>query len=202
MLAWIEHTLQDVRYSLRGLRRNPGFTLTAVLAAAIAIGATTAVFSAVDRILFRPLPYRDEGRLVSTGMMAPLDFNEFLLADSYFDLRHNPGPFSAVTSFQAGGIACDLTEQNPVRKQCVRVESNFLDTLGVRPLLGRSFSAAEDVPNGPRVAMISHGLWRSRFGASPGAVGQELNIDGAPVRITGVLPADFVMPTLTQADIL
>src|ERR1035438_8525300 len=99
MPAWIEHTLQDVRYSLRGLRRNPGFTLTAVLAAAIAIGATTAVFSAVDRILFRPLPYRDEGRLVSAGMMAPLDSNEFLLADAYFDLRRNPGPLAAVTSF-------------------------------------------------------------------------------------------------------
>ncbi len=110
MPAWIEHTLQDLRYAMRGLRRNPGFTVTTVVAAAIAIGASTAVFSAIDRILFRPLPYRDEGRLVSTGMMAPLDANEFLLADAYFDLRRSPGPFEAVTSFQAGAIACDLTE--------------------------------------------------------------------------------------------
>src|ERR1035438_639842 len=105
MHSWVEQTVQDLRYAVRGLRRNPGFTLTAVLATAIAIGASTAVFSAVDRILFRPLPYRDEGRLVSAGIMAPLDSNEFLLADSYFDLRRNPGPFAAVTSFQAGGIA-------------------------------------------------------------------------------------------------
>ena len=187
---------------MRGLRRNPGFSLTAVVAAAVAIGASTAVFSAIDRVLFRPLPYRDEARLVSTGMMAPLDSNEFLLADAYFDLRRNPGPFEAVTSFQAGAIACDLTEVSPLRMRCLRVESNFLDTLGVRPAAGRSFTAEEDRPNGPRVAMISHALWRSRFAGDPGAIGKTINIDGAPTRVAGVLPADFVMPTLTQADIL
>ncbi len=202
MPVWIENTLQDLRYALRGLRRNPGFTLTAVLAAAIAIGASTAVFSAVDRILFRPLPYADESRLVSTGMMAPLDTNEFLLADAYFELRRNPGPFAAVTSFQAGAIACDLTEVSPLRMGCLRVEANFLDTLGVRLTAGHPFSAEEDRPNGPRVAVISYALWRSRFAADPGAIGRTLNIDGAPTRVAGVLPPDFVMPTLTHADIL
>src|SRR5580765_4263956 len=154
MPAWIEQTLQDLRYALRGLRRNPAFALAALLAATIAIGAGTAVFSAVDRILFRPLPYRDEGRLVSTGMMAPLDANEFLLADAYFDLRRSPGPFEAVTSFQAGAIACDLTEVSPLRMRCLRVEGNFLDTLGVRLAAGRSFTTEEDRPNCPRVALI------------------------------------------------
>src|SRR4029077_20822825 len=141
MPAWIEHTLLDLRYALRGLRRNPGFTLTAVLAAAVAIGASTAVFSAIDRVLFRPLPYRDEARLVSAGIMAPLDSNEFLLADAYFDLRRNPGPFVAVTSFQAGALACDLTELSLLRMRCLRVEANFLDTLGVRLAAGQPFSA-------------------------------------------------------------
>jgi predicted permease len=202
MPAWIEHTFQDLRYALRGLRRNPGFTLTAVLAAAIAIGASTAIFSAVDRILFRPLPYRDEARLVSAGMMTPLDSNEFLLADAYFDLRRNPGPFAAVTSFQAGAIECDLTEQSPLRMRCLRLEANFLDTLGVRLAAGRNFSAEEDRPNGPRVAIISHALWRSRFAADPAAIGKTLSIDGTPTRVAGVLPPDFVMPTLTHADIL
>jgi putative ABC transport system permease protein len=202
MPAWIEQTLQDLRYALRGLRRNPGFTLTAVLAAAIGIGATTAVFSAVDRILFRPLPYRDETRLVSTGMMAPLDSNELLLADAYFELRRSPGPFATVTSFQAGATPCDLTEPSPLRMRCLRVEANFLDTLGVRLAAGRSFSAEEDRPNGPRVAIVSDALWRSRFAADPAAIGKTLNIDGAPTRVAGVLPPDFVMPTLTHADIL
>src|ERR1022692_4505777 len=202
MPAWIEQTLQDLRYALRGLRRSPGFTLTAVLAAAIAIGASTAVFSAVDRILFRPLPYRDEARLVSAGIMAPLDSTEFLLADAYFDLRRNPGPFAAVTSFQAGAIACDLTEQSPIRMQCLRVEANFLDTLGVGLVAGHPFTAEEDRPNGPRVAIISHALWRSRFAADPGAIGKTINIDGTPTRVAGVLPPDFVMPTLARGDIL
>ena len=198
----MEQTVQDLRYAFRGLRRNPGFTLTAVGAAAIAIGASTAVFSAVDRILFRPLPYRDEGRLVSAGIMAPLDTNEFMLADAYFDLRRNPGPFVAVTSFQAGGIACDLTEQSPLRMTCMRVEGNFLDTLGVRLAAGRPFSAEEDRPNGPRVAIVSDALWRGRFAADPAAIGKTLNIDGVPTRVAGVLPPDFVMPTLAHADIL
>ena len=134
--------------------------------------------------------------------MAPLDSNEFLLADAYFDLRRNPGPFAAVTSFQAGAITCDLTELSPLRMRCLRVEANFLDTLGVRLAAGRSFSAEEDRPNGPRVALISHALWRSRFAADPAAIGKTLNIDGTPTRVAGVLPPDFVMPTLTAADIL
>ena len=202
MPAWFESCLQDLRYALRGLRRNPGFALTAILAATLAIGAGSAVFSAVDRILFRPLPYRDEAGLVSVGMMAPLDSNEFFLAEPYFDLRRHPGPFAEVTSFQAGAIACDLNEQSPLRLRCLRLERNFLDTLGLPLAAGRSFTAEEDAPNGPRVAMISDALWRSRFAGDPAAVGKTLSIDGAPTRIVGVLPAGFLMPTLTHTDIL
>src|SRR5512140_3677030 len=193
MLSAIKGILQDLRYAARGLRRNPAFALTAILAAALGIGASSAVFSAVDRILFRPLPYRDEARLVSVGMMAPLDTNEFFLAEPYFDLRRQPGPFAAVTSFQAGAIACDLTEQSPLRLRCLRVERNFLDTLGVPLTAGRTFSPEEDAPNGPRVAMISDSLWRTRFAGAPSALGKTLNIDGAAARIVGVLPVGFVM---------
>lgn len=202
MLSWVEATLLDIRHGLRGMARNPGFTLTGVLAAALGIGASAAVFSAVDRILFRPLPYRDEARLASVGIMAPLDTNEFLLAGGYFDLRRNPGPFEAVTAFQAGTAACDLTERNPLRLQCLRLEANFLDTLGVRPVAGRSFTRDEDRPNGPHVAMISYGLWQGRFAGDPRAIGSTLSLDGLPRQITGVLPPDFMMPTLTRADIL
>jgi putative ABC transport system permease protein len=202
MRSGLDGLVQDLRYGARGLRRNPGFAITAVLAAALGIGASTAVFSAVDRILFRSLPYRDEARLVSVGIMAPLDSNEFLLADGYFELRRHPGPLVAVTSFQAGSIPCDLTEQNPIRMNCLRAESNFLDVLGLVPAVGRSFTPGEDRPNGPRVAMISYALWSSRFARDPGAVGKTLNLDGAPALITGVLPKNFVMPTLTGVDLL
>jgi len=125
MLYAIESTLQDARYAIRGLVRNPVFSLTAILTAALGIGATSAVFSAVDRVLFRPLPYADEDSLVSAGMMAPLDTNEFLFAEPYFDLRRNPGPFQHVTAFQAGTIQTDLTDDNPVRLRALRVEANF-----------------------------------------------------------------------------
>jgi predicted permease len=192
----------DVRYAARALRRNPVFAVAAVLAAALGIGSSAAVFSAVDRVLFRALPYRDEGRLVSVGMMAPLDSNEFLLADGYFDLRRHPGPFEAVTSFQAGSFACDLTEHNPLRLRCLRAEANFLPTLGGVPAVGRIFTAQEDLPNGPRVAMISYGLWQARFGGDPAIAGKTLNVDGAPVAIVGVLPKEFLMPTLTGLDVL
>jgi predicted permease len=202
MLYAIESTLQDARYAIRGLVRNPVFSLTAILTAALGIGATSAVFSAVDRVLFRPLPYADEGSLVSAGMMAPLDTNEFLSAEPYFDLRRNPGPFQQVTAFQAGTIHTDLTGDNPVRLRALRVEANFLDVLGLPPLAGRAFTLEEDVPNGPRVAMISYPLWRSRFAADPQIMGRTMLLDGAAVEIVGVLPKDFVMPTLTEADIL
>src|SRR5690242_737389 len=114
MVAVFQGFLQDVRYGARGLRRNPGFALTAIVAAALGVGASTAMFSAVDRILFRSLPYPDEGRLLSVGLMAPLDSNEFLFSDAYFLLRRQPGPFQQVTSFQAGAVPCDLTESNPL----------------------------------------------------------------------------------------
>ena len=202
MLSWAEDTLIDIRHSLRSMARNPWFTLTGVLAAALGIGASSAVFSAVDRILFRALPYRDEARLASVGIMAPLDTNEFMFAGGYFDLRRNPGPFDAVTAFQAGAAACDLTEHSPLRLLCLRLEANFLDTLGVSPIVGRAFTRDEDRPRGPRVAMISYGLWRSRFAGDPRIAGRTLSLDGVATEITGVLPPDFLMPTLTRADIL
>jgi putative ABC transport system permease protein len=192
----------DLRYAIRGLIRNPAFALTAILAATLGIGATTAVFSAVDRILFRPLPYADEDRLVSVGMMAPIDTNEFFLAESYFDLRRHPGPFQEVTAFQAGSIETDLTEGNPVRLRALRLEANFLRLFGIRPAVGRDFTREEDRPGAAPVAMISYGLWQSRFAGDPHAVGRVLPLDGTTFRIVGVLPRDFEMPTLTGADVI
>lgn len=200
--TFIESLLQDLRYAMRGLRRQPLFTLTAVFAAALGIGSTTAVFSVVDRILFRSLPYPQDDRLVSLGMMAPLDTNEFLFADAYFDWRKYQRPFTSITSFTAGGVDCDLTETNPMRLDCALVEKNFLPTFGIAPALGRNFTAEEDVPNGPRVALMSHALWQGRFGRDPHITGKAILIDGQPVTIVGVLPATFEMPNLAHPDLL
>ena len=194
--------LADLRYALRGLLRNPVFAVTAILAAALGIGAATAVFSVVDRILFRPLPYAHADRMVSVGMMTPLDVNEFMFADSFLDLRRDPGPFEEVTSFEAGAFDCDLTEQNPLRLRCLRLQANFLETFGVSPLLGRIFTSQEDHPGGPAAAMISYALWQSRFAGDPAVIGRTMPVDGGAVTIVGVLPKTFEMPTLTPADVL
>ena len=202
MRSTLETTLQDIRYALRELTRNPVFFLTAVLTGALGIGGASAVFSAVDRVLFRALPYANADQLVSVGMMTPLDANEFAFPDWYFYLRKSPGPLEGVTAYQAGSVATDLTEDNPVRLNALRVEANFLTLFGIRPLVGRSFTSEEDRPNAPRVALISYGLWNSRFGADRTVVGRTISFDGAPTEIVGVLPRDFTMPTLGTVDVL
>ncbi len=198
---WLETLAQDVRYALRGFRRNPTLSLTVVLTLMLGIGSTTAVFSVVDRILFRSLPYGDSGRLVSVGLVAPIEPQEFMLGGSYYEWQDNQKPFVALTS-EIGVSPCDLTENNPERLDCARVEANFLPTLGLAPVIGRNFTANEDRPNGPRVALISYGLWLSRFRLDTTVVGQLMRIDGHATEIVGVLPKDFEMPRLQATDVL
>ena len=197
----LETFMQDVRFGLRSLRRNRIFTLTILMTLMLGIGATTAVFSVVDRILFRSLPYAHADRLASVGLDAPIEPDEFMLSSSYYVWQENQQPFTAMTS-EMGASPCDLTEERPARLSCAYVEANFLPTLGVALSLGRNFTAAEDTPHGPKVTLISYALWRSRFAANPAAVGTVLQLDGHPYEIVGVLPPDFEMPRLQKADVL
>jgi putative ABC transport system permease protein len=194
--VFFEILFQDLRYAIRGLARNRIFAAAAIFAAALGIGSTTAVFSAVDRILFRSLPYPDEARLVSVGMLAPLDTNEFLLAENYFEFRRYQTSFESMTSFTAGVAGCDLSGDKPIRLGCAQVEGNFLPALGLQPFLGRDFTDEEDRPDAPRVALISYALWRDRFGADSTLPGRVVSIDGQAVTVAGVLPASFELPTL------
>ncbi|HEX8812448.1 MAG TPA: ABC transporter permease, partial [Terracidiphilus sp.] len=198
---WLESIVQDVRYAARGIGRNPTFSITVVLTLMLGIGATTAVFSVVDRILFRSLPYSDSDRLVSVGLTAPIESQEFVLGDFYYGWQDNQKPFESLTS-EIGVEPCDLTEVNPKRLDCARVEANFLPTLGVAPVAGRNFLAEEDRPNGPKAALISYALWETRFQRDRSAIGKVIRIDGHPAEIVGVLPKDFEMPRLQAADIL
>jgi predicted permease len=200
-LPMVETMRQDLRYALRGLRRNPIFALTAITTLALGIGATAAVFSVVDRILFRALPYAHPDRLVSVGLTAPIIPQEFLLGGSYYEWRDNQKPFTALTS-ETGANPCDLMELNPAHLSCVSVEGNFLPTLGVSPILGRNFLPEEDRPKGPIVALISNGLWTSHYNRDPGILNRLIDIDGTEVRVVGVLPRDFEMPALEQADVV
>jgi len=198
---WVGTVAQDLRYALRGFRRNPLFTLTVLATLTIGIGATTAVFSVVDRILFRPLPYAHGDRLVSVGLTAPIVPEEFMLGGSYYVWRDNQKPFEAFTS-ETGVNSCDLTERNPAHLSCASVEASFLPTLGISPLVGRNFLPEEDRPRGPRVALISYGLWQSHYARDPGVVNRIIDIDGNATRVIGVLPKDFEMPALEAADIV
>ena len=198
---WWGTVWQDVRYALRGFRRNPAFTITMIATLALGIGATTAVFSVVDRILFRSLPYAHDDRLVSVGLVAPIIPQEFMLGGSYYEWRDNQKPFESFTS-ETGSSPCDLTERNPARLSCASVEQSFLPTLGISPVLGRNFTPEEDRPNGPKAALISYGLWLSHYGLDPGIVNRMIDLDGQEVRVVGVLPKDFEMPALEAADVL
>ncbi len=193
--------IQDARFALRQFRRSPGFVAIAIFTLALGIGATAAVFSIADRAMFQPLPYSQGEKLVAVGILVPLEPREFMFGFSYFSLRREQKPFSAVTSW-SGVTDCDITESGAVRLSCAQVESSFLSTFGLAPLLGADFTANDDHPNSPRVALLSYGLWQARYGGDPGVVGRTFMLDGQPVRITGVLPREFELPTFAQADLL
>src|SRR5579863_8759519 len=146
----MESVLQDVRYAFRGFHRNPVFTISALLTIALGIGTTTAVFSVVDRILFRPLPYADPDRIVSVGSVHSLERQEFLMGRSFVKWRDNQKPFTAIAGQSTMVHNCDLIENNPAEIGCMDFQAGFLPLLGIAPVIGRNFTPEEDSPNGPR----------------------------------------------------
>ena len=201
MHVFVESVGQDIRYACRSFLRTPGIAITAILAIALGVGACTAVFSVVDRLFFRALPYAEEDRVVSVGITAPLDPNEFVLGADYLDWRASETPFESMGTHVPGGFDCDLTDQNPVRVSCASVEASFFPTLGVRPILGRNFRAEEDRPNQPRVVLLSYGLWYTRFAGDTSVPGRAISLDGAPATVVGILPPNFEMPGMGKSDI-
>lgn len=198
----MEMVLQDIRYAFRGFHRNPVFTISILLTLALGIGTTTAVFSVVDRILFRPLPYADADRIVSVGLVQSLERQEFLMGRSFAEWRERQQPFSAMAGQSTMVHNCDLIENNPAELGCIQFQAGFLPLFGISPVLGRNFSPAEDSPNGPRVAIISYSLWRGHYNGDPAILGRMIDVDGKLVRVIGVLPKDFQFPTLETADIV
>ncbi len=184
---------QDVRYGARMLLKQPGFTLIAVAALAISIGANTAIFSAINALLLRPLPLKDIDRLVSTFALRegfdPFGCS-FLEYEAYRDRSH---------VFSSSGVATQrsfnlIGQREPERIRGAKVMADYLTTLGIKPVLGRVFSADEDRPGGPPVALISYAFWQNHFAGSPGAIGQSLNLDGKTYTLLGVMPPGFDLP--------
>jgi putative ABC transport system permease protein len=188
---------QDVRYGARILLKSPGYTVIAVIALAISIGANTAIFSAVNSLLLRPLPMEDLDRLVfSIAMREGFDpFATSLLEFSTDKQRHH--------SFSKMGAALQssfnlIGRGEPERARGAVVMADYLTTLGVRPVLGRNFTNDEDRPGGPKVALISYGLWQRRFGGNPGVIGETLNLDARSHTIIGVMPPGFDLPAASE----
>ncbi len=199
---WIGTVMQDVHYAFRGFGRNPLFTLSVLITLALGIGATTAVFSVVDRILFRPLPYAEPSRIVSLGFVHPLERQEFVMGRFYVEWQKDQTPFSALAAQSTGVQNCDLVENDPMQLNCISFQASFLPLFGISPVLGRNFLPEEDRPNGPAVVMISYGLWKVHYNGDPHILDRMINVDGRPVRVVGVLPKDFQFPTLEAADII
>ncbi len=167
LYPFLESILQDLGHALRQLRRNPTFSLTVLFILALGIGASTAVFTVVDGVLFRPAPYSNPDRIVAYGITAPIETREFLFGSGYLYWQGKIPAFEAVTSMFPGDQDCDLTETNPARLACTRVESTLLPMFGVRPVIGRNFTRDEDRPHTPHVALLSYNFWRTRYGGQP-----------------------------------
>src|SRR6185503_16171052 len=185
--------LQDMRYGLRMLLSRPAFTAVALLALALGIGANTAMFSVLNSVLLRPLPYRDPGRLVMIWHeYAQMNLPKATLSvPSYLEYRDHVQGFESVAA--ATNWSANLTGSgDPERVQGARVTGNFLATIGVPPLLGRDFLKEEDAPGGERVVILSHGLWQRRFGGDRGILGKTLELNGESHTVVGVMPPGFM----------
>ena len=201
MVFWMEAAIREVRLAWRSLRRAPAFTTTAILALTLGLGAAAAVFSLVDRILFRGLPYEQAGRLIAVGIRAPLADHPFLLGGDYSEWKEERSALEGLTA-TSEPYDCDLTESTPIRVTCAGVASTFLPLLGVEPVVGSSFRPEEDRPGAGKSVILSHALWRERYGGDPAIAGRRVQLNGQTVNISGVLPASFEFPTLARVDVL
>ncbi|MEO8735096.1 MAG: ABC transporter permease [Edaphobacter sp.] len=194
-IPWLDVALQDLRYTLRTLRRDRVFTLVAVAILALGIGANIAVFSVVDTILLRPLPFRDPQKLV---WIAPADANGLsdstYSADAYDDLLTMNRSFEDVTGYFAFSTSDNLKltgSGEPTPLTGMGVLGNFFHVLGVEPELGRSFTKDETLKGGRAVVLLSHAYWERQFGGDRGIVGRSITLNGVPTTVVGVLPETF-----------
>lgn len=191
----LDRMIHDLRYSLRALRRAPAFTLVTVLTLALGIGATTAIFSVVEGVLLRPLPYVDPDRLVTLDTEFRGRRGVQLSEPELFDLQSMPQSFVAVGAIgdqvlTLGGV--DIPERIRVNQFSAEV----LPILGIEPMLGRVFTAADDHPDADRVALLSHGLWRQGFAADEAVLGRTIELEGVEHTVIGVMPEGFAYPEL------
>ncbi len=195
MMGWLKSIGSDLRLALRGMRRAPAFTALAVVTLALGIGATSAIFSLVDGILLRPLPYPHAERLVQLRQAYPeIGLDSWALSPEnvvmYRDRVHGLQSFAA---FALRG-ATYVSGGRPQRLSVVRATGDFFTVLGVSPLIGRTLGRSEDTPDPAHVAVLSYGLWQAEFGGRASVLGKTIVLDGQPTRVIGVMPAGFDYP--------
>jgi putative ABC transport system permease protein len=203
----VDILVRDIRYSVRKLMRTPGFTAIVIGTLSLAIGATTAVFSIVNGVLLEGLPLRDANRVVAVSSIArdgkrnPISYQDFM------DYRAQSQLVPAMAAVDIGTHNLTGTSGEPLRLSGARVNANFFSVLGVSPILGRAFAPSEDAKNAARTAVLSDGLWRSRFGANPHVLGSEITIDGRQYTVIGVAPqidiprpTDIWLPLIPEPD--
>ena len=197
---FLETFAQDLRYTLRSLRKSPGFTTVAVLTLALGIGATTAMFGVVNGVLLKPLPYPQPGRLIAVNYTyagAGGPFNQPLCPADYLVFREQNATFQDMGIYDTGTTAAgdfvNITHSGPPeRAQVLLVSDGVLQALGVSPLLGRLFMRTDEQPASSDTAILTYGYWRSKFGGDRSIVGKTIEVDDRPHTIIGVLPKQFV----------
>ena len=182
--------LHDLRHSLRGFARTPGFTALAVITLALGIGANSAIFSVVNGVILKPLGYPDAGQLVMITSESP-GFPRFWLDPAeYFDLAENNRSFEAVGAYVIGGANLSAGDQ-PSRVTSVSVTASLFDALGVRPFRGRTLVPDDNLPSTERVVVISHELWERAFGKDPAMIGRRIEVSGVARTVVGIMPPGF-----------
>ena len=187
--------LQDLKYALRMLKKNPAFTAVAILTLAVGIGANSAIFSVLNSVLLRPLPYTEPGRLVRVYSEFPtMQLQKFWLSPpELLDIQREAKSWEAIGAWAPGGQNVG-TESEPLRVTSAGITRSLIDVLGVQPERGRNFTEEEDRNGGPRVAIISHGLWQKGFGGASDIIGKQIQVNSTATTVVGVMPANFAFP--------
>jgi len=198
-VVWLNQLLADIRFGLRMLRKNPGFTAVAVLTLALGIGANAAVFSVVYAVLLRPLPYKDPSSLIVLNETTPMVGTVSVSYPNFLDWRDQSHTFSEMAAVRGVGFNLAGVTQ-PENISGGAVSPNFLSMLGVRPFLGRDFDASEEKAGTPPVILLSYSLWQSHFGGDPNIVGRTIKLDDRSFTIVGVLPSNY--RSLDKTDVM
>src|SRR5262245_26872785 len=190
----LETFWQDLRFGARALFRSPGFAAIAVLTLALGIGANASIFSVLNTVLLRPLPWSEPDRAVMIWSKWTSFDKTWAAEGEVVDYRKRASTLQDVAAWGDGQV--NLTgDQEPERVSAARVTANTFSTLGVTPMIGRTFTAQEDVPNGPRVVVLGYALWNRRYSADASIVGRSVLVNGSPYEVVGVMPPGFVLPT-------